>query len=205
MDNQYSAYGKYAKIRNATWELLIKHDIRELPVDIISIAIENGIHVVKNGDMNILKQGENGVSIVYEDSQYIIYDESKSKNIIQFTIAHETGHYFLGHPLIEENGFRKFDASKPKKETEADMFAVRLLTPMCIFHELGVQTLEEFTKISGLPPNLVKPRYERYIELEQRNKYYTSKKERILKEQFELYIKEKIPQLQKGQQRDFSE
>ena len=108
------------------WQVLIDNDIDSLPVDVVSIANNNNISIIKNSKADILKPTEAGASILKNSKWYIIYDDKMIRSQIIFTIARKLGHVFLGHALIYGYHARTFDIPKPDIEREADMFAVYL-------------------------------------------------------------------------------
>ena len=61
----------------------------------------------------------------------------------------------------------------PQEMTDyaADIFAIRLLAPACLLHELGVDTPEGIMALCGLPPKAAALRAERMKLLNQRNAF----------------------------------
>lgn len=110
------------------------HGFESLPIDPFRIAAENEIVVqAKPSD----QQGVSGCIVFHDDRVGIIYSTHiKNEGFINFTIAHELGHYFLdGHPEeickfgpmhVSRAGFSQGDVSI---EIEADHFASGLLLP----------------------------------------------------------------------------
>lgn len=66
--------------------------------------------------------------------------------------------------------------------------AVRILAPMIVFKELGIQSAEELGNLSGLPANLVNQRFKRFEMLLSRNAFQTSRLETIVLSQFQNWI-----------------
>ena len=122
------SYANYKNVRNASWKVIIDFKVNKLPVNIARILIESNIKIIKNSHSNKLKNGESGISYFYEGQWYIIYDNTMQKERIRFTVAHELGHIFLGHELVGQHR-RSFNTNKPQIETQADIFASRLLAP----------------------------------------------------------------------------
>ena len=58
--------------------------------------------------------------------------------------------------------------------------AVRILAPMIVFKELGIQSAEELGSLSGLPANLANQRFKRFKMLLSRNTFQTSRLETIV-------------------------
>lgn len=66
--------------------------------------------------------------------------------------------------------------------------AVRILAPMIVFKELGIQSAEELENLSGLPANLANQRFKRFEMLLSRNAFQTSRLETIVLSQFQNWI-----------------
>lgn len=66
--------------------------------------------------------------------------------------------------------------------------AVRVLAPMIVFKELGIQSAEELGNLSGLPANLANQRFKRFKMLLSRNAFQTSRLETIVLSQFQNWI-----------------
>ena len=65
---------------------------------------------------------------------------------------------------------------------------VRILAPMIVFKELGIQSAEELGNLSGLPANLANQRFKRFEMLLSRNAFQTSRLETIILSQFQNWI-----------------
>ncbi len=183
-----NAYGAYRNIRDSAWQVLIDYNITSLPVDVIGIATKAGISVIKNSAIGELKSNEVGASILADGKWYIIYDDTVSKERIRFTVAHELGHIFLGHPLKEGYHARTIDTDRPDTEKNADMFAARLLTPACVVWGLGLRTAEEIKQEFGISYSAAKVRADRMHTLYSRNTFLTTDLERQVFDNFREYI-----------------
>ncbi|MEG2118613.1 MAG: ImmA/IrrE family metallo-endopeptidase, partial [Clostridia bacterium] len=115
-------YGIYKNVRNAAWQCLLDYRIDALPVDLLTITKAAGIILRKNSDVHELSGNESGAAILQGDTWYLIYDDECIVGRRRFTIAHELGHIFLGHELIDGYHRRTFNPDKPNAESEADMF-----------------------------------------------------------------------------------
>lgn len=186
-------YGKYKNARNASWLCIIDYNVYRLPIKVADIARQAGITVLKYSEVNKnrLSDGESGATFFEDDTIYIIYRDTESKERCRFTIAHELGHIFLGHKLIGDKRSRKFDLSKPEIEQEADVFASRLLAPACVLWGLNLHTAEEIAAVCNISISAAQARAERMKVLYNRNKFLTSPLERQVYNQFENYIKSK--------------
>lgn len=184
-------YGKYKNVRDSAWQCLIDYNVTELPVKIFKIAEMSGIKVVENRNVsgdNKLSQQESGKSIIENGEWFIIFDETKSRGHCKFTVAHELGHIFLGHELKNGKHLRTFDLSKPERETEADMFAARLLAPACVLWGLDLHTQEEISKVCDISLTAAANRAKRMDVLYKRNKFLVSPLERQVYENFKGFI-----------------
>jgi len=181
------SYGKYKKARNAAWQVLIDFDINCLPVKISYIAKATDIKILKNSKYKMLAKNQIGLSFRQNNVWYIIYDDTVSTERARFTIAHELGHIFLGHDSLL---YRKtiYDKEKPEEETEADIFASRLLAPACVLWALNLHTAEDISEICGISHQAAAIRAERMKLLYQRNKFLTSPLERKVYKNFRPFI-----------------
>ena len=60
-------YGRYKKVRDGAWRMLIDYNISSLPADIISIAKQSDIKLIRNSDVSVLHNNEMGLSILHKD------------------------------------------------------------------------------------------------------------------------------------------
>lgn len=181
-------YGAYKNVRNASWQCLIDYKVTDLPVDLVRIADEAGIIICKNSEVHELTGCESGACILEGDQWYLIYDDETVAGRRRFTIAHELGHIFLGHELMNSHHGRSFNILKPQVETEADIFASRLLSPACVLWGLNLHTAEEIAKACNISLAAAKVRAERMAILYGRQKFLTSPLERKVYEQFKGFI-----------------
>lgn len=66
--------------------------------------------------------------------------------------------------------------------------AVRILSPLIVFKELGVTSVEDICELSGLPKNVANQRFKRFEMLLQRNSFKVSRLETIVLSQFLEWI-----------------
>lgn len=181
-------YGAYKNIRDSAWQVLLDYNIRSAPIDVAKIAYSSEISVIRNSDVGELLDTEAGVSILSNGKWSIIYDDTVSKERARFTIAHELGHIFLGHPLKFGHHARTIDVSKSETERQADMFAIRLLAPACVAWGLDLHTPEEIQQVFNISYTAAKARADRMQILYERNKFLSSNLERRVYNNFEAFI-----------------
>lgn len=182
-------YGKYKNARNASWQCLLDYDIKELPVKVTEIIKRSeNIKLFKNSDVNILQNGESGLTIAENGNFHIIYNDAESSYRCRFTIAHELGHIFLGHLLINKAQYRTFKTND-STESSANVFARDLLAPACVLHELGVINANEISKLCNISMESATYREKRMRELETRNAWYLHPLERKVYKNFENFIR----------------
>lgn len=169
-------YGVYQNVRNAAWRCLLDAEITELPVSVTKIARHFDIRIAKNSVYAMLKSYQSGISFQTESGEWlIVYDDSDSTGRKRFTIAHELGHILLGHPLQEgEQHTRVFNKERPEVETEADMFAARILSPACVLWALDLHTPEEIAECCQISYTAAQVRADRMKILYSRQKFLTS-------------------------------
>ena len=109
----------------------------------------------------------------------------------RYTIAHELGHYLLGHlgTGVSQLNRRRYDI-KPGKESEADAFAARLLAPACVLWALDLHTADEIAGLCNMSVRAAGYRAERMKKLYQKNNFLKSPLEKKVYEQFKPFIKE---------------
>lgn len=86
------------------------------------------------------------VSYDFNRQRYVItVNKTHHKNRQRFTIAHELGHYALGHGAKEDVIYR--NGSQDPDEIEANAFAAEILMPKGVIHHLifneGINTVQE--------------------------------------------------------------
>lgn len=183
-------YGKYKQARNASWQCIIDYGINHLPVKINTIIRQSeNIKLCKNSLADMLPDGKSGMTIYKNGVFYIIYNDLDSHARCRFSIAHELGHIFLGHVLVDAPEYKIFSCSNDE-ESAANVFARGLLAPACILHEIGALSADQIKQVCDISYSAASIRVERMAELERRNKYYLSPTERQVREQFLPFIQE---------------
>ena len=116
-----------ARIERIAWDVLDNAGIEEPVVNAVEIAKKQNISVK---EIEMPKEYSD-VAGFYSEEEKIIYVAKDDKPVRKlFTVAHELGHYFLGHKnysvLLR---IPKADAVYSKEEKEANIFAADLLMP----------------------------------------------------------------------------
>jgi Zn-dependent peptidase ImmA (M78 family) len=199
-------YGKYKNIRNAAWQFLIDFQIKSLPINLLEICDQMEIAVLSYDTakdfIDALKLNEQananeGFTIFFDENWYILFkDWHFSSANINRTIAHELGHILLGHKFKICDSNQSFAYTKKNVqsicndglEREADMFALRILSPACVLKELNVQSYTEIMELCYLPKLYALQRMKRLEELYRRNSFYKDKMERQVIRQFAEFI-----------------
>lgn len=182
------SYGLYKKVRDASWQALIDNNITSLPVDVVKVAKANGIILLRNSVAQKLAPDESGISLYDGTKWYIVYDDTHPIGRKRFTVAHELGHIFLGHPLIAGFHARSQCNSIPKTEREANIFASRFLCPSCVLWALNLRTPSEISAACEVSTEAAQIRATRMKELYKREKFLTSDLERKVFKNFEPFI-----------------
>lgn len=184
----YDYYGVYTACRDAAWRCHLDFNIRRLPVKLLFITRLAGIRVICNSDVKELRRGEIGASIYVNGRWSIVYDESMPICESRMVIAHELGHILLGHEYKYSDYRFSTQSKKIKSEYEADMFAIRLLAPACVLHELKVTDAVTIAKLCDIPMKAALARAERMKTLEKRSRFYESELEQKVYENFREFI-----------------
>lgn len=184
----YGRYSKYRHVRDAAWQTLIDYNVQRLPVSLNDICSLAGIILLKNSTAHKLQEGEFGVSVKQKGKWYIIFDDSDTIQRVRFTIAHELGHIFLGHEMLYGYYTRKNNIAKPAAETEADMFAARLLAPACVLWGIGAETAEDIAAVCNISYTAADIRSRRLAILRSRGKFLSSQLEKRVYENFSEFI-----------------
>lgn len=175
-----------------SWEILVKENIKELPVNIVELCHKLGI-AVKYYDK--LEQGNDGKCTVINKQPIILVRQECSRQRKRFTIAHELGHILLGHVGKYELINREISPTDNPIEQEANVFASRLLAPACVLWGLNVNSADEIAQLCDISPTAAEYRWQRMQELYKRNKFLIAPLEREVFNQFQKFIIDRQPQV----------
>ena len=188
---------RYYYISHLARDFIMDNCICTLPVDLFYIIRKNNWKIIKYSSLianNIMTYKEImeynwGFTEHYGENNYVIfYNDILNEQIQRFTLAHEIGHILLDH----------FNVNVENREQEANMFAARLLMPMCVLHECNISNSIEISLICNVSLISANYRYKRLKILEQRNKFYTDKNEIKLRNIFKKFIKNYNKKLKKN-------
>lgn len=179
-------YGIYKDARNASWNFLLLHQIDRLPVDLKSITDKLRINVrVDNAKM--LNNNQRGMTLLDNDIIYILVRPNGTANENRYTITHELGHIYLGHPLINGKYARTFDINS-EYEYQAERFAIDVLAPACVLWGLGIHTAKEISETCNISMSASQKRAERMKILYNRNMFLSHPLEKQVFNQFKEFI-----------------
>lgn len=199
-------YEKYKKSRNAAWEIMIDYKINSLPVQIQKlcadmkidvVSYQSGAELIKMLKLESYTKNNDGFAVNINNRHIIFYDNTvEPYGRLRFTVAHELGHIVLGHIDSDNMACRNRvtlwnqgeQLTNNELETQANIFASRLLAPAFVLHELHIYTVGELMALTGLSRQASQIRLQRMAVLEERNKFYSHPLERKLKNQFENFI-----------------
>ena len=107
---------------------------QKFPIDPVILAEQWGAKVIPDADL----EGDISGQFFYEDKVPVIrYNPEKHRLRQRFTIAHELGHYALGHPGGYRDDIKNlFGNSSDIYEQQANHFAAELLMPEEYVHLL---------------------------------------------------------------------
>lgn len=178
-------YKKYQKSRNMSWEILLKENVRELPVNIVELCYKLDI-AVKYYDK--FEQGNDGKCTVINNQPIILVRQDCNRQRKRFTVAHELGHIMLGHVGRYELINREISPNDNPIEQEANVFASRLLAPACVLWGLKVKSADEISQLCDISQTAAEYRWQRMQELYKRNKFLIAPLEREVYKKFQDFI-----------------
>lgn len=178
---------KYYFISHTTRDFILKNKICSLPINLNNIIHQNKWKVIKYSKLkcldiyeyNQLMKLNLGFSELTQKKEYFIfYNDDQPIEVQRFTIAHEIGHIIFNH----------FNSPSENREQEANMFAARLLMPMCVLHECKIENELELMELCNVSSISAHYRFERLQLLNNRNKFYTDKNEIEVIKAFEKFV-----------------
>ena len=188
-----NTYNRYKNDRDLAWKIILDTGIRNLPVKIVRVC--NSFNIKVKG-CNMESSGKTALS---PDGGYMILINSREPPKRQrFTCAHELGHILLGH--VDELGKAYRDPHKEDNphETDANVFASRLLAPSIVLRDIGAFTANDISRIFDISIEaarfraerleLLMKREEKHLETRNRSCFGISRYEREVEKQFREFI-----------------
>ena len=197
------------------WEVLLHCGIDALPVDLGRVCGQLGIglysytqgyELLRRYGLGAYTRGADGFLFREEDGPLavIFYEPSQPRGRRCFTIAHEIGHYALGHCSAGENTVRRAEEDRDSpEERAADRFAAQLLAPACVLRGLGLSTpfaIGQTCGLSGQASEVCAARMRRLLAEDARSmaergssSFFRSPTEWQLYRQFEPFIRARAP------------
>lgn len=115
-------------VEGAAHELLAKFWNRQLPIDPVQLATAAGLSVYGRGGLGDMSYQYSGYYRSYNGVPSIEYNVREAPVRQRFTVAHELGHFALGHEDSPRDSGNFFSSRDPK-ERQANRFAAALLMP----------------------------------------------------------------------------
>lgn len=204
MDGHASSYDSYRRARDASWRALLKLDPSTLPVDAEALARSLGVQIFTRREAEamprlarLLENAPEGacVSLKVNGQWHVFLRDGLPDPRRRFAVAHELGHILLDCPTRQLSpGVRIFqslpatgdlmDGTEGTADCDADMFAIRLLAPACVLHELHIDAPSRIAALCALPPRAAAFRAERMALLNERNVFYTHSLECRVRDHF---------------------
>ena len=205
-------YRRYQEARDTAWRALLRLENKRLPVDPEALARQVGLDPSpypqsdREPRLYALTQKAGGgacVSLRIRGKWHLFLRESAGDDPARrFMIAHELGHLLLRHKTYVlspgvlafrggENAGDLIENPESADDRDADIFAIRLLAPACLLHEMHVDTAGGIRRLCGLPPRAAAMRAERMELLSERDAFYTHALERQVRAAFLPYLRER--------------
>lgn len=183
----YARY-RYLHVRDLAWRVLIDCKIKEMPVDVYKIAKHYKINLlpyqeyseaIRIIDKSNLQETRDAFCVNIGKSYYLCFNDNLEISYKRILIAHEIGHIILHH-------CNKLHLASSEKE--ANMFASRILMPMCVLKECNAFSPKSIRELCCTPQKESSERAARLKMLVKRDKFYTSKFEKKVVKQFKGFI-----------------
>lgn len=194
-------YNIYTDVRDAAWRFLIDNNVSRLPLSLSAICTKNNIVLLRDTENQYLRNNDRGATYLINGKYNIVLNGSDTVTVQRYTTAHELGHIFLKHPMMDGKYGRSFGIQREPKtpeEYQAERFAIDILAPACVLWGLKLHTAEEIAKLCNISITSAKFRAERMKELYKREQEFLQTKghscfliselEKKVYEQFRLFI-----------------
>lgn len=170
----------YKNSRDAAWQILIKNRITSLPVSVQKICKSERVKLFtyEEGCELIRKLGLEEHTIendAFSIGRRVFYDDTKPATRQRFSVAHELGHIMLHTPNEATVYNREISPGDDPIEQEANIFASRLLAPLCVLHYLNLNSAAEIAEVCNISITAAEIRYERLCKIRERDKAMRSR------------------------------
>ena len=170
----------YKTARDAAWAMLAKNHITELPIDVRKICKSERVRVLtyEQGKEVIQSLGleeHTRENDAFSFARVIFYNDSTTPERQRFSIAHELGHIVLHASDGATVYNREVSPNDNPIESEANVFASRLLAPLCVLHFLGVSSPQEISALCAISAPASEIRYRRLCEIRARDEQMRKK------------------------------
>lgn len=184
-----------------SWNLILKNNLEELPVDIWQVCRNCGIIILtyeqyratifKSVHYIISKYHSAKAFCIFVSSHYfIIYNpDGQTEDDIRCTLAHELGHIALGH-IGPELPFLSLHQATEKADAEwkATRFGNRILCPSIVLHFCSVSSEIEIERLCAVNSATARIRFARLASFRRDNRFFERKEERLVMNQFSHFI-----------------
>lgn len=152
---------RYQKVYQSTFDTLINMKLKDIPISLDQIInlsrniklcsyskFINGKDITLQQAVVFFESNLGACAVSSDRTKAIIYynDTIKNKGLERFTIAHELGHFILGHfDLIDSNNLHRGRLTNDEYtafEKEANCFARNLLSPIYLLHSIGIAPVD---------------------------------------------------------------
>lgn len=193
----------YNYTRDIAWIFILEQGIKTLPVDTVTLAIDNDYIIYTYCELAkligrsvayIIEKYDDDGFVFWSDKKHsytICYNSDKNESIIRWTVMHEIAHIQLKHvtpatPTLK----RERGTPRPIIEVEADSFARRILCPSIVLHECRAISIPDIMQLCGISYTAAEYSREYMQKLEQRGKFGTRALEVKVCNQFYKFIKQ---------------
>ena len=168
--------GRYFEVRNQAWHCLIENEVSSLPVDVKSLLARHCSLITYSQAKPLLEEHLGSeifeesrcFTIFYRGATITVYNEDLEITELNYALAHELGHVYMKHYQHEDIPV----------EEEAEAFATRVLSPLCVIRACKVADAEELSYMCELPLRIAEKRFERMRDMNEKDKFLSSELER---------------------------
>lgn len=185
----------YKNIRDYVWKTLLNGKADRLPLDLFSLCrnLRIPLYSFTYGlEANLLtkemiesknKEKEVAFTLTLANKKIIFYNDIYHPNTrVRYGIAHEIGHIILKHD------YKIKMMSTKDRETEANKFAILLLSPAIVLHCCRKTKAKDIMLLCDISLKSAKIRADKIKIYEQLNKYDTTLLEREVHIAFQNFI-----------------